>query len=128
MDQNKLVLLVEDDENHMILGRLLLERLGFQVQTCDNGTDAIQLFSASPNKYSFIMTDYTMVPMNGIELASQLIKLNPSVQVLLCTGRDDPELIQAAKQAGVSHIALKPSNRQEMEDLLVDAGLYHFMD
>ena len=128
MDQNKLVLLVEDDENHMMLGRLLLERLGFQVQTCDSGTAAVQLFSQGPNEYHFIITDYTMVPMDGIELASQLIQINPLAKILLCTGRDDPELIHAAKKAGVSNTALKPSNRQEMEDLLVTAGLYRFND
>jgi CheY-like chemotaxis protein len=127
-DNEKQVILVEDDESHALLGRLLLEKLGFQVHVCENGEDAVSLFSGSPEAFYFVMTDYTMSPINGLETARRLLEINPSTSVLLCTGRDDPTLSREARAAGVRAVALKPSNREEMEDLLVSAGLYRYED
>jgi DNA-binding NtrC family response regulator len=122
--QTKKVLLVDDDESQSLLERLLLERLGYQVQVCDSGDEALSLFSAAPLEYAFVMTDYTMVPMDGLEMAQKIIAIEAQANVLLCTGRDDAELIRQAKQVGVRAVALKPVNREEMLDLLESAGLF----
>ena len=127
-ENKKQVLLVEDDESHALLGRLLLEKLGFEVQVCENGADAVQLFSSSPDTFLFIMTDYTMEPLNGLQTARQLLEINPSACILLCTGRDDAALINEARAVGIRSTALKPTNREELEDLLVSIGLYHYKD
>jgi len=128
MSEEKTVLLVEDDESHALLASLLLERLGFKVQVCDNGQDAVQIYKGNPNAFNFVMTDYTMMPLNGLDTARRLLEIDPAAVILLCTGRDDPALIREARSAGVRAAALKPSNREEMEDLLVSAGLYHYSD
>jgi CheY-like chemotaxis protein len=128
MDDDKKVLLVDDDESHAMLGGLLLERLGFNVQISHNGEDAVQIFQNTPDAFFFVMTDYTMMPLNGLDTARRLLEINPSAIILLCTGRDDPALIREARSAGVRAVALKPSNREEMEDLLVSAGLFHYID
>jgi CheY-like chemotaxis protein len=117
------VLLVDDDESQSLLGRLLLERLGYQVLVCNSGKDAIEIFKTTPQDFLFVMTDYTMMPMDGLETARGILKINPQAYVLLCTGRDDSELLRAARQAGIRHTALKPVNSEEMIDLLESAGL-----
>ncbi|MCE1251940.1 MAG: hybrid sensor histidine kinase/response regulator [Anaerolineae bacterium] len=121
--EDKKVLLVDDDDNQILLGRLLLERLGFLVTTCNEGEDAITLFASAPSDYLFVMTDYSMSPLDGLETARRLLQIQPSVCVLLCTGRDDMELIRAARQVGVRYTALKPATREEMIDLLENAGI-----
>lgn len=128
MDVKKRVLLVEDDESHIILGRLLLERLGYYVHTCTSGEEAIGVFSKEPEDFYFIITDYTMAPMDGLELAGELLKINPSAIVLVCSGRDDPDLIQSALKIGVRNMVLKPSNLLELEDLLISTGLHQPSD
>jgi CheY-like chemotaxis protein len=122
------VLLVEDDESHIILARILLERLGFQVKVSNNGEDAINIFSQEPDGFYFVMTDYSMIPMDGLELAEALLKINPAAVVLVCSGRDDPQLIKTARKIGVRKMVLKPTDRLELEDLLINAGLYQPTD
>jgi len=128
MTRDKQVLLVEDDESHALLASLLLERLGFKVQVINNGEDAVQLFQSMPDAFHFVMTDYTMLPLDGLGTARRMLEVNPSAVILLCTGRDDPALMREARLAGVRTVALKPSNRAEMEDLLAGAGLYTYED
>ena len=128
MEKDKKILLVEDDEAHALLADLLLERLGFKVQIVNNGEEAIGIFQAFPDSYEFVITDYTMEPLNGMDTARRMLEIKPSAAILLCTGRDDAALINEAKSAGVRKTALKPSTRAEMEDLLASAGLYTYPD
>ena len=123
MDKQK-VLLVEDEEAHALLERILLERLGFDITICNNGEDAVREYAVHFGKYSFVMTDYTMVPMNGLELAHHLLQVNPSAIILLCSGNDESSLIREAKKIGIRETTLKPTTREEMMNLLISAGLY----
>jgi CheY-like chemotaxis protein len=120
--QSNKVLLVDDDDSQSLLERLLLERLGYQVQVCNTGEGAIEIFKKAPQDFVFVMTDYTMMPMDGLETARNIMTINPQTCVLLCTGRDDNELVRTARLAGVRYTALKPANREEMVDLLESAG------
>ena len=123
MNQSSTVLLVDDDESHALLGRLLLERLGYQVLVKSSGQEAIETLKSNPNGFACIITDYTMEPMDGLETARNLLTINQDAIVLLCTGRDDPKLINAARATGIRRTALKPSTREEMFDLLESAGV-----
>jgi CheY-like chemotaxis protein len=121
--QSNKILLVDDDDSQSLLGRLLLERLGYQVQVCNTGERAIEIFKAAPQDFLFVMTDYIMMPMDGLDTARNILSIDPDACVLLCTGRDDSELVRTARQVGVRYTALKPANREEMFDLLESAGL-----
>ena len=114
----KKVLLVDDDESHSILSRLLLERMHYEVTVCSSGDQALRIFTATPEEFYFVATDYTMEPMDGLSLARKLREVNPSVVILLLTGYDHPEILAEARQAGVRAVSLKPSSVDEFEDVI----------
>ena len=117
------VLVVDDNENDALLDINLLKPLGFQVKVCRSGKEAVEVFQADPLKYHFVMTDYTMPEMNGLELGRRLLEIYPPATVLLCTGNDDPKIIRQANEIGIRLTTLKPISREEMVHVLHQAGV-----
>jgi CheY-like chemotaxis protein len=122
------VLLVEDEEGQALLSRLLLERLGYRVQVATNGLEALEIFKTSPVPFRFVITDLTMEKMDGLELARCLLALDPTIPILVCTGLDEPHIQREARQIGIRQVSLKPVSVQELEDLLINTGLYQPKD
>jgi CheY-like chemotaxis protein len=48
--------------------------------------EALAAFAAAPEDYQFVITDYEMPGMNGIELCRELLNIAPRLKVLLATG------------------------------------------
>lgn len=116
-------LIVDDDEAQSLLSQLLLERLGYEVVTCENAAQALQYYKNGDHNFSFIASDYTMTPIDGLELARQIFKLAPSAVFLLITGYDHPALLQTAREIGIREVSIKPTTVDEFAELLMQAGL-----
>ncbi|MBI5092307.1 MAG: response regulator, partial [Candidatus Hydrogenedentes bacterium] len=102
------VLLVDDEESLMILGRNMLERLGYRVTACCRVVEALSTFSAQPNAFDLIVTDQTMPVLTGLLLIQELRKLRPDIPAILCTGFSKVTTPEAAASAGISEILRKP--------------------
>jgi two-component system, cell cycle sensor histidine kinase and response regulator CckA len=83
------VLLVEDDEALRRLGRLMLEAYGYTVLLAGDGAAALELARNHPDPIQLLMTDILMPKMGGIDLAEQLSKLRPDLEVLYTSGYND---------------------------------------
>jgi hypothetical protein len=59
------VLLVDDENDLVEIGRLLLERLGYSVATRTSSIEALELFKSDPGKFQLVITDMTMPNMTG---------------------------------------------------------------
>ncbi len=66
-------LLIEDHALNQMIGRLQLESLGFKVEVCSNGKDAIK--SVMENQYSIIFVDCQMPGMDGYEVTKKIRKI-----------------------------------------------------
>lgn len=67
------ILLVDDNATNRKVGVILLERLGLQCDTANNGKEAVA--SVSQNKYSVILMDCHMPEMDGFEATVAIRKL-----------------------------------------------------
>ena len=67
------VLVVEDDTSSAQAARMMLERLGCQIQVADNGAEAIELFRAG--EYDLILMDWQMPVMDGFEATARIRNL-----------------------------------------------------
>jgi CheY-like chemotaxis protein len=116
-------LIVDDDETQALLSQLLLERLGYEVTICDTAVKALQYYQNGRDDFSFIASDYTMTPMDGLELARNILQLAPSAVFLLITGNDHPAVLHAAREIGIREVSIKPTSVDEFAKLLLQAGL-----
>jgi len=102
------ILLVDDEEAILIMEKKLLERLGYQVTSQINSIEALELFRANSNKFDLVITDLQMPNMPGDKLSAELVKINPDIPVLLCTGYSEIMSEEKAFSMGIKGFLLKP--------------------
>ena len=93
-----------------------LQRIGFnEVVEAGDGREALDQFDASVR---FVITDWNMPNMNGIELARALRARDDgkAVPILMVTTRSVREDIIAAVEAGVNNYIVKPFTPQVLKE------------
>jgi PAS domain S-box-containing protein len=79
------ILVVEDDPRVRRLTLARLGELGYQVVEAANGTQALDVLSASTG-IQLVFTDLVMPDMSGYELAARVRQLYPNISLLLTSG------------------------------------------
>ncbi len=90
------ILLVDDEPSLVRLGKQCLEKLGYSVLAVDDPLKALNRFKANPTAFDLIITDMTMPNMTGDVLANEILKINPRMRVIICSGyhrKVDPKRI-----------------------------------
>ena len=108
------VLFVDDEKLLVDIGKQMLERYGYRVTPRTSSVEALELFKAKPDEFDLVITDMTMPNMNGLELASEMIKLRPELPIILCTGFSETTTQAGAEAAGIKAFMLKPISRNDL--------------
>ncbi|HXC93316.1 MAG TPA: response regulator [Geobacteraceae bacterium] len=107
-EKNSRGILVVDDEV-FFRGLLsdMLKQNGFNViADATNGEEAVAKFREfSP---ALVMMDVYMPVMGGIEATREIISLDPSAKILICSGTGFDQDIDAALSAGAKGVVYKP--------------------
>jgi PAS domain S-box-containing protein len=102
------ILFVDDEPTLVILGKQLLERLGYSVDTYTNSYEALAAFEADPHRYDLVMTDMTMPEMTGDKLATAILAIRPETPIVLCTGFSRMINEERARSLGIHSFLMKP--------------------
>ncbi len=115
---NERILLVDDEEILVDLGKSMLSSLGYKVRATTDSLEALQLLQDSINDYDILITDQTMPNLTGIELAEKIHKNNPGFPIILCTGFSSRVDEEKAEKAGCRGFLKKPATRQEFTEMI----------
>ena len=102
------ILLVDDKKDVADIEQQMLERLGYHVTVRLSSTDALAAFQTNPDSFDLVITDMTMPNMTGDKLACELIKIRPTVPVILCTGFSEMMSKEKAESLGIKGFLMKP--------------------
>jgi len=80
------ILLVDDEEVVLSAARAMLTMLGYEVIAAGSGREALKQFQKSGPIIDLVLLDVVMPEMGGHECLSELLKLDPAVRVILCSG------------------------------------------
>ncbi len=105
---NESVLLVDDEERILTVGREICKALGYSVVTASSGKEALDIYKNQQNKINLVVLDMIMPEMNGLETFLALKKYNPDIKVLLSTGYSIDEKAQEMLKNGCKGYILKP--------------------
>jgi len=75
------ILCVDDEENQLVLRKLLLENAGYRVLTADSFRSAVEIFTS--NAIDLAVVDYWMTGGNGVQLASELKHYRESLPIVI---------------------------------------------
>ena len=110
----RLVLVVDDDDMIRRLLRTVLEADEIEVIEAPDGDAA--LAAAADLHPTVIMLDVMMPGLDGVEVCRRID--HEKAKVVMLTARDDPELEQAATEAGADAFLTKPFSSIELLDLI----------
>ena len=80
------LLLVDDEEPLLIVGEMVLRRLGYEVVAETHPEKALALIADRSEPFHGLITDMTMPTMSGITLAVEARRLRSSLPILFLTG------------------------------------------
>lgn len=113
------VLVVDDEKNQREIYTLILGDDGYQVTTAQSGEQALRF--ARENQFDLVLTDYKMTGMDGLTLLNELLKLDPSLMVVMMTAHGSVESVKEALRGGAFDYLEKPVDRDQLLKVVENA-------
>ena len=102
------ILLVDDEQPLVEIGKQMLQRLGYTVDTRTSSIEALALFKANPDRFDLVITDIVMPNMTGETLAEKMMDIRSDIPVILCTGYSEKITRKQASEMGIQSFLMKP--------------------
>jgi CheY-like chemotaxis protein len=110
------ILLVDDDDPIRELGTRMLIMGGYHVITAKNGKDALEAYRVKQQDISLVILDLMMPEMGGKRCLEELLKLDPSIRVLMASGYLDQNSDQVSLSQGAKGFIPKPFELSHLLD------------
>ncbi|HBD25407.1 bifunctional response regulator/alkaline phosphatase family protein [Flavobacterium sp.] len=102
-----------DDEIDLLKPHILfLEKKNYNVTTCNNGQDAIDLFDE--NNFDVVFLDENMPGLSGLETLSELKEKKSSVPVIMITKSEEEYIMEEAIGSKIADYLIKPVNPNQI--------------
>ncbi len=110
------VLLVDDEETILEVGRDLLEALSYHVLIAKDGKEAIEIYRKIRDEINIVVLDMVMPNVGGGKTYDRLKEINPDIKVLLSSGYSiDGEATEILKR-GCNGFIQKPFRMNELAE------------
>jgi PAS domain S-box-containing protein len=113
------VLCVDDDPAMVLMVDGLLRRNGYKVTAYEDPAAALARVKADPGAFDILVTDYNMPEMNGMELATEVVRAAPRLPIIITSGFISDEMRQRATDLHVGALLQKEYTLERL------AGLVH---
>ncbi len=114
------MVIVDDEEDLLQLSTRRLERLSYKVYPTTSGTGALQILQREA--VDLLITDFRMPGMNGAEVISKALEIDPMLQSIVVTGYTDLKTAIDVMGAGAFNYLPKPVDYNEL-DIIIQKGL-----
>ena len=108
------ILVVDDSLAWLRLAREILTAGGYQAQTCEDPREALSLLAQNPERIDLVITDLQMPGLDGIELAAELLKINPALPVVLTSAAMFRMPSEKLRSLGIRDFLTKPWDREQL--------------
>jgi two-component system cell cycle sensor histidine kinase/response regulator CckA len=115
------ILLVDDEEQVLEVGCLMLERAGFEVRTAMDGREALGVFGKYQGDIVCVVLDLMMPNMDGEETLRELRRIQEDVKVVLSSGYHEQDVTERLAGTGFAGFLNKPYTEETLIGLLRQA-------
>lgn len=110
---NKIKILWVDDEIDFLKSHILfLEQKNYEVTTCYNGLDAIDLFEQE--NFDIVFLDENMPGKSGLDTLSEMKEKKSSIPIIMITKSEEEHIMEDAIGSKISDFLIKPVNPNQI--------------
>jgi len=111
MDQIK-ILWVDDEIDLLKPHILFLEKKNYNVTTCNNGRDAVDIFEEG--NFDIVFLDENMPGMSGLETLSEIKEKKSATPVIMITKSEEEYIMEEAIGSKIADYLIKPVNPNQI--------------
>jgi DNA-binding NtrC family response regulator len=105
--QNKRILIVDDDDAHLLWTSEVLSQRGYEITTDTSALNALQRLTTET--YDLIISDLIMPEMTGAEFVRKAAGVQDGIKAIILTGHGDAEsFVETVYGLGALEYILKP--------------------
>ncbi len=112
MSQKPRVLIVDDEERLRNTMKKLLSIEGIESITAPSGREALEILMTEI--FDVAILDVRMPEMTGVQLLTEVKKLDPTMEVLILTGYASVDTAKEIMKLGAFDYLLKPYDKHEL--------------
>ena len=109
LNGSQTILMVDDEDLLLTMGKTILSTYGYQVLTANGGQKALDILSQKNTTVDLVITDLVMPAMSGRELVEHIRKLSPATRIICTSG-----YVWPAGQENDGAYLQKPFTSQEL--------------
>lgn len=112
--RERIVLLVEDEDQVRVMSETMLVRLGFATYSAADGTEALTLFRRHHTEIDVVICDLSMPQMDGWATMEALRAIDPQIPFVMVSGYDEARVMQEGRGASPQAFVQKPFRKEEL--------------
>ena len=112
------VLLIDDEELVLDVGRDFLKAMGYQVLSARDGREAIDVYKENQEKIDIVILDMIMPDMSGSKVYDELKEINSDIKILLSSGYSIDGQASEILRRGCNGFIQKPFSIKELSGKL----------
>ena len=116
-NDNKLIYVVDDEPMLLELASVILQPLGFTVNTFHDATSALEAFKSAKPFPVLVITDYSMHAMNGMDLIKACREIQPQQKIVLISGTVGEDIFRNSSEKPDQFLA-KPYHSKQLVEVV----------
>lgn len=107
------VLVVDDEQNICAMLTKFLRSSGYSCESFIDPTEALEVLRQ--NSFDLVISDIQMAGIDGLQLLSEILKIDPELDTIMMTGHTDAYAYSDIIKAGASDFIAKPFQLPEFK-------------
>ncbi len=112
------ILVVDDEKEILELTREALEDFGYNVLSASNGEQALEIYREQGHDVALILMDLNMPGMGGHKCLQELLKINPTVNVVIASGYSADVHEKEPSELGARDFLFKPYQLKDLAGMV----------
>ena len=108
------ILVVDDEQSVRLLLRSMLRSIGFRIVDAEHGAEGIEVLRTHADTVDLVLLDLTMPGLSGARVFEQMRKVHPDVPIVLMSGFDEEESMNAFPPDALAGFLRKPFEKREL--------------
>ena len=110
------VLLVDDEDMLVDIGRQMLEALGYHVMVARTGREAVEIYEKNQDSIDMVVLDMIMPDMGGAQACERMKEINPDIKILVSSGYSIESEARQTLARGCNGLIQKPFSLKQLSE------------